>query len=120
MSCLNYAGISENTTAQVFARYATDCVAHNPGIVVLGIGVNDVTGNVPIATTKANILNLVAQNRAIGAPTILFTIAPKDDHTTAQKPLLSELNRWIVTLGAHGDVYPADVASAVVSLTGMT
>lgn len=74
----------------------------------------------PIATTKANILNLVAQNRAIGVRTVLFTIAPKDDHTTAQKLLLSELNRWIVTLGAHGDVYPADVASAVVSLTRMT
>lgn len=117
---LNYAGIVGNTSAQVLARYATDCLAFKPGIVVIGVGVNDVSGNVELATIKANLMSMIEQNRSIGARTVLLTVSPKNDHTAAQRLVLAQLNRWILRLGDTGNVFPADVTSPIVANTGMT
>ena len=117
---LNVAGIIGNKTSDLLARYAADVEAFVPGIVVLGVGVNDVSGAVPIETIKANLLQMVTRNRAMGARTVLLTVAPNNVHDASQKLALSQLNRWIITLGGYGDVFPADVASPVVSNTGMT
>lgn len=52
-------GISGETTADALARMATDVIAHDPAIVVIQLGANDLQFNVNPATVKANFLNII-------------------------------------------------------------
>lgn len=76
------AGISGNTSAQLWARYATDVLARSPKVVCLMIGTNDVLTVGAGASTAAinlfasNLASMIAANRSIGAVTILFKVLP--------------------------------------------
>jgi lysophospholipase L1-like esterase len=113
------AGVIGDTVAQLLTRYPTEVLALNPQNVWLGIGVNSVSSNVATDTIKAQITQLFDLNDSIGANSIICTINPKDDHTTAQRASLAELNRWLLTLNRRG-VIVVNVTSPVVSATGMT
>lgn len=93
------AGISNNTSTQLLARYNTDVVAYAPNIVVLMIGTNDYSAGISSATTISNISSMLSANAAISARTILIKILPRG---SAASPMAAgqitdweTVNAWI-------------------------
>ncbi|QXU55192.1 SGNH/GDSL hydrolase family protein [Rhodococcus sp. LW-XY12] len=95
------AGVGGETSTQLLARYNADVIAYNPGCVLINIGTNDAgidSVPVPLATTKANILEMLDRNAAIGAKTIICTIPPRNTRVTATRSHALPLNAWIRSL----------------------
>jgi len=68
------AGKSSDTTTGMLGRFAADVLAHSPAVVVFaGCVVNDWSTGIPVATTKANLLNMVTQAQAAGIKCVMFT-----------------------------------------------
>ncbi|QFG13517.1 esterase [Gordonia phage Lambo] len=120
------AGIGGETTTQILARYNTDVIAKAPNLVILSAGTNDAGTTaitVPLETTKANITEMIARNRAIGAKTIIGTIPPRNSRDATTRAHALPLNAWIRRLPlTQPDVwvvdyylYLADVASTSVA-----
>jgi acyl-CoA thioesterase I len=65
------AGISGDRTAGGLARLEADVLAHQPRLVVVELGVNDVFAGVPRAETIENLRAIVRRVRATGAGVIL-------------------------------------------------
>jgi acyl-CoA thioesterase-1 len=66
------AGVSGDTTEGALARIETDVMAHDPRIVIVGLGANDFLRRVPIATTEANLRTIVKRIQAGGAMVVLL------------------------------------------------
>jgi len=66
------AGISGNTTAAGLARMDTDVLAHDPGLVVVMFGMNDVARATP-EEFRANLATIVTRCREAGAEVVLCT-----------------------------------------------
>jgi len=66
------AGVSGDTTDMALARIDTDVLAHNPRIVLVGLGGNDYLRSVPIATTEANLRTIVRKIQASGAMVVIL------------------------------------------------
>lgn len=66
------AGVSGDTTEGALARIDTDVMAHDPRIVIVGLGGNDFLRRVPIATTEANLRTIVKRIQADGAMVVLL------------------------------------------------
>lgn len=114
LNIVKNAGIAGNTSTQLLARYDADVIAHNPAVVSLMIGTNDVSGSIPAATTHNNILEMIGKNRRAGALTILRTIPPQDADDSAKKNARIRLNTWLRSLNAMPDVVVIDVMPLVV------
>jgi acyl-CoA thioesterase I len=69
-------GISGDTTAEALERLEDDVLDHNPDIVLITIGGNDMKNGVPVAKAKENILAMISQIRATGARIILGGVNP--------------------------------------------
>lgn len=68
------AGKSSDTTTGMLGRFATDVLAHSPAVLVFaGCVVNDWATGIPVATTKANLLNMATQAQALGIKCVMFT-----------------------------------------------
>jgi len=117
-SVLKVTGIVGNKVSDLLARYQTDVLAYQPQNVLIGIGVNSVTNNVPTETIKSELTQIFALNDSIGATTIILTINPRDAHTAGQRTSLVDVNRWLLNLSRRG-VIVIDVTSAVVTATDM-
>lgn len=63
------AGVSGNTTAQGLSRVSSDVLSKNPGIIIIGLGANDLLQRIPLPATQDNlqkIINMVkSENRKI-------------------------------------------------------
>jgi len=63
------AGVSGDTTAQGLSRVHDDVLSHNPRIVIIELGANDLFQGIPLSTTRDNlqkIINMVqSENRKI-------------------------------------------------------
>jgi acyl-CoA thioesterase-1 len=66
------AGVSGGNTATGLARMDKDVLAHQPDLVVIMFGMNDVVANTPEAY-EANLRTMVAKCRAINAEVVLCT-----------------------------------------------
>ena len=64
-------GVNGDTTESAQPRLST-VLAHNPRIVILGLGGNDFLRGVPVATTEANLRSIIRQIHAGGAMVILL------------------------------------------------
>jgi acyl-CoA thioesterase-1 len=53
------AGVSGDTTDEALARLDTDVLAHDPRIVIVGLGGNDYLRSVPISATEANLRAII-------------------------------------------------------------
>ncbi len=70
------AGKSGSTVASLKARLTADALAHNPDVVAVMIGINDVTAvptPTPVAVFKSDLSDIVASIQAAGAICILLT-----------------------------------------------
>lgn len=66
------AGVSGDTTESALARIETDVLARDPRIVIVGLGGNDFLRRAPIATTEANLREIVRRVQAGGAMVVLL------------------------------------------------
>lgn len=66
------AGISGDTTEGALRRLDSDVLAHSPRVVIIGLGGNDFLRGVSIATTEANLRNIIRQIQSAGAMVILL------------------------------------------------
>jgi len=66
------AGVSGDTTSSALARLDNDVLARDPRIVLVGLGGNDFLGGVPIATTEANLREIVRKIEGAGAMVVLL------------------------------------------------
>jgi len=53
------AGVTGNTTAQGLERIKSDVLSHNPGIVIIELGANDLMQNIPLAVTRDNLQKII-------------------------------------------------------------
>lgn len=68
------AGKSSDTTTGMLGRFAADVLAHSPSVLVFaGCVVNDWATGIPVTTTKANLLNMADQAKALGIRCVMFT-----------------------------------------------
>lgn len=66
------AGVSGDTTEGAMERLDKDVLAHDPRIVIIGLGGNDYLQGVSIATTEANLRKIVERVEGAGAMVILL------------------------------------------------
>lgn len=66
------AGVSGDTTDSALARLDADVLQHDPRIVIIGLGGNDFLRGEPIATTEANLRNIIRQVQAAGAMVVVL------------------------------------------------
>lgn len=66
------AGVSGDTTDSALARLDADVLQHDPRIVIIGLGGNDFLRGEPIATTEANLRNIIKQVQAAGAMVVVL------------------------------------------------
>lgn len=68
------AGVPGDTSAQALARLPALLQAHQPALVLLGIGGNDFLRRLPEAETRANVRAAIAQVRATDAQLLLIAM----------------------------------------------
>lgn len=95
-------GVSGDTTTDGLAR-VPEVIAQKPDIVILELGANDGLRGLPIATTKANLEQMVQQLQAAGARVVLagMTLPPNygPDYIKPFENLYKELaSKYNVTL----------------------
>ena len=66
------AGVSGDTTASALARIDADVLGRDPRVVIVGLGGNDFLTGVPIATTEANLREIVRKIEGAGAMVVLL------------------------------------------------
>ena len=88
------AGISGHTTVNALARINKDVLAHQPDIVTVMFGLNDMT-RVPIETYRENLRAIVAKCRAIGAEVLLCT--PNSIRDTESRPTV-KLEQYVAVV----------------------
>ena len=66
------AGVSGDTTESALPRIEADVLAHNPRIVIVGLGGNDFLRSAPISSTEENLRAIVRQIRGAGAMVVLL------------------------------------------------
>lgn len=77
------AGISGHTTVNALARIDRDVLAHNPDLVTVMFGLNDMT-RVSIEDYESNLKLIITKCRSIGAEVVLAT--PNNVVTTGSRP----------------------------------
>jgi Lysophospholipase L1 and related esterases len=84
-------GVGGDKTADMFARI-DEALASNPHFVIISGGTNDLAnGDVPLATTQANIREMCTQIESHGAVPVLCTVPP-NNYSLEQRDIL---NGWI-------------------------
>lgn len=97
---LNISGFSGETSTQIAARISAEVWAYRPQYAWLQLFENDITGGVPLATSRANLIGIVAQNKARGITSIISTCLPSFGYTTTAHAIAWEqLNAWIKLFG---------------------
>jgi lysophospholipase L1-like esterase len=126
-------GIGAQTTAQVLGRFEAHIVKEQPSVVVVQVGINDLKA-IPlfpneeswiVANCKANIEEIVAKSRAIGAQVVLSTVFPVGRVPIERLPVWSdrvpasilEVNEFIASL-AGPDVVVLDSWSVLANEQG--
>ena len=104
-------GIGGNTTAQMLARFSTACAGNPDKIMILG-GTNDAAQAIALATTKANIIAMIAAARACGAIPILGTIPPSN--TSGYHTAVSKINAMLFSVSVTQRVRIVDFYSVLV------
>lgn len=72
------AGVNGNNTRNLLARFESDCLAHQPDLVIIMVGTNDMNNgkHVPIDEYEANLNKLAKQVTTNGSKLLLMSILP--------------------------------------------
>lgn len=108
-------GIGSQTTANIAARIAADCVNLSPAHAVLEGGVNDIAGAVSQATFIANWTTILDAVTAAGIIPVVLKILPWTNGTNANLQTRDSFNAALVSLCAS---YPTAKVADASSLAG--
>jgi lysophospholipase L1-like esterase len=93
------AGVGGNVTAQMLARMDTDVLAYNSDWLIVAGGANDVTTDVPAATTIANLTAILDKAEVAGRRVLVLTVPPSvNTNSAGRRAALTTVNRWIINL----------------------
>jgi lysophospholipase L1-like esterase len=110
------AGIAGNRTDQMRDRVAGDVLVHDPDLVFVLGGVNDLANGVPVADILANLRDVVRQIRESGARVVIGTTTPWNQNPRPSR--LVELNAGIRALAAELGLTLVDFHAATVGADG--
>lgn len=96
------AGISGNTTAQMFARIQTDVVAYNPSMCVVLGGTNDSASPVSLKDFAANMTGIVRALWKAGIAPVLCTIPTIN--SAPQRRTIGNYNAWLRRFAAQNGI----------------
>jgi len=128
-------GIGGQTTAQVLARFERDGLGKTvavgdgrpdttlpgpPAWLWVNAGINDVSGLVSAAITKANLLKMAVLALQAGIPIGFNTVGPVNFHNATQRALQEDINRFILTVLPLYGCYTFDFHSWFVDPTDTT
>jgi lysophospholipase L1-like esterase len=82
---------SGEDTNQILARFDADVLSRKPRVVHLIAGTNDIGGSIPLATTIANVKEMINRTQKAGALFVFGTIPPRDENDT-YLPLIDKMN----------------------------
>lgn len=106
------AGISGETTAQGANRLSSVLNAHNPALVILFEGGNDVLRNLDKSETKANLDKMILETQAFGAQVVLVAVP--------EKSLFSSAAPWYKELAdQHGLLLQGDIVAKLIKKPAM-
>jgi lysophospholipase L1-like esterase len=90
------AGVSGNSTTQMWARFQADVIAKKPRWCCVMGGINDVAADTPAATTIANLLKIYRALHAARIHVIACTVTPSTSlNTEARGTAWTEINQAI-------------------------
>lgn len=91
------AGVGGDKTSQMLVRFDSDVTPYAPTMVVISGGANDIAQGIVLAEFQANIRELVARCRTIGARPVLTTIPP--NNAVGRAAPISAWNIWLRMFG---------------------
>lgn len=111
-SVLSYGGYRSDQLLAVVAD-VTALASSDVRVVVNDIGTNDASASVPVATYAANMMAIIAAERAVGQLPVLMTQPPLSPSGVV-KTLIIGYNQWLRRFAQHQrlplvDVYPSTV-----------
>jgi len=92
------AGISGHTTRHALARIERDVLAHEPDLVTIMFGLNDMVG-IPLDEYQKNLIEIIKRCRDIGAEVLLCT--PNSVTDTSGRPT-NKLERYVAAVRGVG------------------
>jgi len=103
-------GVFGSTSDTFVSRFDTNIKPLNPGWVILTSPCsNDVASSATAATIQSRLTQYMDKCAAIGARLVICTIPPRNALTTAQRNVMSAVNRWIREQGqVRRGVYVVD------------
>jgi lysophospholipase L1-like esterase len=97
-------GVNGERTDQIAARFDRDVIAHNPDLVVLIAGVNDVYQGRGADEVTRQLKEMYERARAAALPLVAGSIVPYNTATGEQNQRMRSVNDWIrrETRRGHG------------------
>ncbi len=112
------AGVGGQNSNQILARFDTDVLPHNLGVLFIMAYTNDYAAGISAATSQANHIALIDKCRTNGIVPIMSTTTPFNTATDAQKAAWRAFDRWLRTYCAANRVLLVDSWSKVVDPSG--
>ena len=117
LTLLHNAGVPGDTTAMMLARVKRDVLAYHPQILFVMGGTNDLGHNIPIATTIANLRQIIVAAKAAGIGVFMLKIPPTSYRGEATT--IDTLNTQIAQMAYTYKVITIDIHTPLSSSTGV-
>jgi lysophospholipase L1-like esterase len=105
-------GVNGERSDEIAARFNRDVLAHQPDVVVIIAGVNDVYQGRPVAHVIEQLAAMYVRARQADIAVVAGTIVPFNTATPAQNDAMHEINAWIAGQAPAG-IAVADTRRAV-------
>ncbi len=96
-------GVSGNGTYQMYQRYQTDVLDHDPDYILILGGINDIVGTSSFSNITTNLQAMIDDGQTAGATVVISTIMPYGNNSnwsSSDQTLLEQVNAWILTSDA--------------------
>ena len=88
-------GVAGERADQILKRFEQDAAAHNPDLIILLAGVNDIYQGAAAPLVIKRIEQLYAKAAKQKTPVLACTILPYSGMTEAQRAVMAQVNAWI-------------------------
>lgn len=94
-------GVNGERSDEIAARFDRDVLAHQPRVVIILAGVNDVYQGRPADTVKMHLRAMYDRAARARLPVVAGSIVPYDTASAAQNLAMHEINAWIAADAAR-------------------
>ena len=117
LTLVHNAGVPGDTTAQMLARFKRDVVAHNPQVLFVLGGTNDMGKSISQATSIANLRAIIVAAQAKKMRVFLITVPPQSSPSAA--PVINSFNAALLRLANSYRVVLIDIHAPLSTSTGV-